>query len=381
MLWAADEGDSLTLKLSHSLQYDDNIYRLSDGVQPFGDGPRGDRIGLTGLRATFDRRYSLQEVHASADLTHVRFDNWNQLDYETKGARAQWDWAVGKRWSGRLRVGQDETARDFADRFDSSRQTSIARQRTLAVDGNYWWHPDWSAGAGVERFSTRYSDDASARSEYDADIVESRLIYRPRSGNQIALVGRFTDGDYPNRQAGLVADDGYRQTDWRLRGKWQVTGHSLLSGYLGMTRRRHPNLTERDFTGPTARLEYTMAVSQKLSVTAVARREIGARDDLVDNFVVTRAFSLAPAWQPSYRIGIQGRLEWRKRDFRGDPGLFVGSFPDRGDTSRHADVSLVYAPIDPLRLSISYAYQQRDSDFAPDEYTARVASFSVDYTF
>lgn len=381
MQCAAVEGDSLTLKLSHSLQYDDNIYRLSDDVKPFGNRARSDRISLTGLRAAFDRRYSLQQVHASVDVTRVRFDRWSQLDYETQGARLNWDWAVGKRWSGDLRVSQDETARDFADNRVSGRETSISRQHALAADANYWWHPDWSAGAGVERFSTTYSDAASAGSEYDADIVETRLIYRPRSGNQIALVGRFTDGDYPNRQAGALADDGFRQTDWRLRGHWQVTGHSRLAGYLGMTRRRHPNLTARDYTGPTGRLEYTLAVSQRLSVTAIARREIGARDDLVDNFVVTRAVSFAPSWQPFYRIGIQGRLEWRKRDFRGDPGLVAGTFPAREDVSRNANVSFIYTPIDPLQLSISYGYLQRDSDLVSEEYTAHVASFSVDYTF
>ena len=379
-VWAA-EGDSFTLSLSQSFQYDDNIYRLSDGVQPFGSEPRGDRVGLTGLRAAFDRRYSLQQIHASADVTRVRFDHWDRLDYETTGARAIWDWALGKRWSGRLRASQDETARDFADTGATGSETSISRQRTLTADANYWWHPDWSAGAGVERFSNRYSDPASGASEYDADIVEARFIYRPRSGNQIALVGRFTDGDYPNRQAGVVADDGFRQTDWRLRGHWQATGHSLITGYLGLSRRRHPNLTARDYTGPTARLEYTLTVSQKLSVTAIARREIGAREDLVDNFVVTRALSLAPAWQPLHRIGVQGRLEWRKRDFRGDPGLIAGTFPARDDVSRNANLSVVYTPVDPLRLSVSYAYLRRDSDLASEEYTARVATFSVDYTF
>ena len=79
--------------------------------------------------------------------------------------------------------------------------------------------------------------------------------------------------------------------------------------------------------------------------------------------------------------GVLGRLEWRKRDFRGDPGILVGTFPAREDVSRNADFSVVYTPIDPLRLSISYAYQQRDSDLTSEEYTARVASFSVDYTF
>ena len=376
----ADSADAFNISISQSLQHDDNLYRLADGVQPFGTGPRGDTISITSLSATFERRYSLQNLSASVDLARVGFDTWDTLDYSTRGGKIRWDWAIAKRWTGVLSASQDETARDFGD-LAARRESSVSRQRTYAAEANYWWHPDWAGGVGFEQFSSAYSDTASQTSDYDAAIGKLKLTYRPRSGNSVALAGRFTDGSFPNRQAGVLSDDGFRQTDWRVEGQWQLTGHSQLSGYLGFTRRRHPNLTYRDYAGLTGRLTHLWLPTGKLSVSTVVRREIGARDDLVDNFVVTRALSLSPTWSVSPRVALQGRVEWRERDFRGDPGIINIALASQNDRTRIFNVGAYYTPIDALRLSLSYSQQVRDSDLASASYTARVASFSAQYTF
>ena len=146
-------------------------------------------------------------------------------------------------------------------------------------------------------------------------------------------------------------------------------------------RRRHPNLTYRDYAGLTGRLTHLWLPTGKLSVSTVVRREIGARDDLVDNFVVTRALSLSPTWSVSPRVALQGRVEWRERDFRGDPGIINIALASQNDRTRIFNVGAYYTPIDALRLSLSYSQQVRDSDLASASYTARVASFSAQYTF
>ena len=376
----ADSADAFNISISQALQHDDNLYRLADGMQPFGTGPRGDTISITSLSARFDRRYSLQTLSASVDLARVGFDTWDSLDYSTRGGRVRWDWAVGKRWTGLLSVRQDETARGFED-VSTRRESSINRQRAVAAEANYWWHPDWAGGLGFEDFSSTYSDAASQTSDYEARIGKVKLTYRPRSGNTLALVGRLTDGDFPRRQPGILSDDGYRQTDWRVEGAWQLTGHSQLNGYLGFTRRRHPNLSFRDYAGITGRLTHVWSPTGKLGVTTVLRREIGARDDLIDNFVVTRALSVAPVWSLSARVTLQGRVEWRERDFRGDPGIVNAALVSQNDRTRFTSLAAFYTPIEALQLSLSYTLQSRDSDLPSGDYAARGAALSAQYTF
>ena len=376
----ADPADALNFYISQSFQHDDNIFRLPDDVKPFGNGQRDDNIAITSFSALFDRVYSRQRLTASLDVSRVGFAHWSDLDYTTKGAAAGWDWALGSRWTGGLSARQEEVARDFADVGSSRRETSINRRRTLDASADYWWHPDWAAGVGFERYTSAYTDKASERSDYRASTPEISLTYRPQTGNRLSLKARFTDGEYPNRVASAVADEGYRQTDVRLTGNWQLTGHSLVSGYLGYTRRRYRDLDVRDFSGATGRLQHDWAATGKLSLRTTLRREIGAREDLTDNFVVTKAFSLAPTWAPTTRIAFQGSWEWRKRDFGGDPGLVI-DVPEQDDVTRVARLSVSYTPIDNLNLSLSHTRSARHSDRPANEYEADVSAISAQYSF
>lgn len=374
---ASADDDTLAVSVSQVFQFDDNVYRVAPGRRPFGQSP-DDRISITALRVDFDHAYGRQRLRASADTARVGFERFDSLNYDTRGGELRWDWALGPRWTGRLSVDQQQSARDLADVGGS--RSSISTSRSQQFSGDFWWHPDWSVGAGIERLSVAYSDNASQSSDYEALRPELRLTYRPRSGNRISLIGRFTDGNYPNRRPGLLTDDGFEQTDLQLSGSWQVSGHSRLSGYAGLTRRRHPNLTYRDYTGPTARLSYDWTPTGKLSVAATVRREIGARDDLFDNFVVTRAATIAPAWAVSGRVLLQGSFEWRERDFRGDPGLLSGG-ASRDDITRSYALSLMYTPIDPLRLALSWSRHRRISDDPDGQYTANVGMVSAQYRF
>jgi len=377
---AADPADALNLYISQSFQHDDNLYRLPDGVSPYGDGQREDLISVTSFSALFDRVYSRQRLYASVDLTRVGFDEWSDLDYTTKGGSLGWDWVVGSRWSGGLSVTQDEVARDFADLGGQRRESSINRRLTFAASADYWWHPDWAVGTGFERDESSYSDRASQGSDYRASIPELSLTYRPQSGNRLSLKFRHTDGEYPNRTVSVVSDEGYRQTDVRLAGNWRLTGLTSLSGYLGYTRRTYRNLDVRDFSGMTGRLQHDWSISSKFSLRTTVRREIGAREDLTDNFVVTKSLSVAPSWAATTRIAVQGSWEWRQRNFGGDPGLVTG-VPEQDDVTRLLRLSVSYMPIDNLSLSVSHTHATRSSDRAANEYAADTSVLSAQYSF
>ncbi|WP_230970766.1 XrtB/PEP-CTERM-associated polysaccharide biosynthesis outer membrane protein EpsL [Nitrogeniibacter aestuarii] len=377
---AADPADAFNFYISQSFQHDDNLYRLADGVKPFGDGQRDDNISVTSFSAMFDRVYSRQRLYASVDLAYAAFDTYSDLDYDTKGVATGWDWSFGSHWTGKLELKQDELARDRSDFRTNSRETSINRRRTLDAEADYWWHPDWAAGVGYEAFASEYSDDASQNLNYEASIPEVSLTYRPQSGNKVSLRARFTDGKYPDRTSSAIRDDGYSQRDLRLVGAWRLTGASRLSGYLGYTSREYENLEVRDFSGMTARLQHDWTITGKVQLRTTARREIGAREDLTDNSVVTKAVSVEPTWAPTAKIALQGLLEWRQRDFRGDPGL-VTSVVEQDDETTTCRLSVSYMPLDSLSLSLSHTASSRTSDRAANEYDANVTALSAQYSF
>jgi len=377
---AADPDDAFNFYISQSFQHDDNIYRLADNVKPFGNGQRHDDMSITSFSALFDRVYSRQHLYASLDLTHVAFAEYSDLDYDTKGVSAGWGWSFGSRWTGKLEVKQDELARDRSDFRTNNLETSINRRRTFEAEADYWWHPDWAAGVGYEAYSSEYSDRASQNANYEARIPEVSLTYRPQSGNRVSLRARFTDGNYPDRTDNMIRDEGFKQRDLRLSGGWKLTGASRLSGYLGYTSREYENLSVRDFSGVTARLQHDWTITGKVQLRTVARREIGAREDLTDNFVVTKAVSIEPTWAPTARVALQGLLEWRKRDFGGDPGLLTG-VSSQDDVTRTCRLSVSYMPIEQFNVSLSHTMTSRSSDLVANEYDDNTTALSAQYSF
>ena len=374
----ADEVDAVNFVVSERLQYDSNLYRLADGVEP-SSGGRSDTVSVTGVGLRFGREYGRQGLAASVDLNHTAYADHSQLDYTGTSADLGWKWALGERWSGTLGISRREQPSGFDDY--GGQDQSINTYRRADASANYWFHPSWAVGAGYQRIRSRYSSGTRPGSAFDANVADLRLTYRPRSGNRITLKFANTHGLYPERTATLLSDREYSQQDLRIEADWQVAGATRLSGYVGQTRRSYDFATNRNFSGFTGRLAADWAITGKTAINATLRREIGAQEDLVDNFVVTEVLSLAPRWQLTDKTLFGVVVEWRRRDYGGDPGLVVGSFADRSDITRRYGFSFGYRPMRALNLDFLLQHQLRGPSSLNDGYDADTASVSVRFVF
>jgi len=374
----ANEGDALNFVVSQGVYHDTNLYRLGDGVEP-SSGGRSDTVSSTALGLRFAKAYGRQGLRASVDVNHNAYANHSRLDYTGTSADAAWNWVLGDRWSGRLGFSRSEQLSGFDDYTGQERSINVYRRADASA--NYWFHPSWAAGAGYARIRSRYSNGTRPGAEYDANTADLRITYRPRSGNRITFKFASTDGLYPRRTASLVSDREYNQQDFRLEGDWQISGASRLSGYLGQTRRAYDFASNRDFSGLTGRIAADWAISGKTSLNAVLRREMGAQEDLVDNYVVTEALALSPRWQLTEKTGFGAVVEWRRRDYGGDPGLVSGSLGDRSDITRRYGLNFDYQPMRSLSLYFSLQHQLRSPSSTGSGYAADSASVSASFVF
>lgn len=375
----AAEGDALQWRVSQSLYYEDNLYRLADGASA-PEGQRDDTISLTSLGLSFDREYSRQRLRADVDLSHAAYAAHDNLDYTAPDVSVAWDWRLGNHWSGTFSHAYAESLAGFEDVAGTDQ---VIRLRTRSgVSANYWWHPDWAIGVGMSRVQNRYQDNARPASENDTRAVDLNLTYRPATGNRVVLTLRQTDGRYPNRPAVAGSIREYTQRDGRIAGDWRLTGALRLSGDVGFTERRYDLAPSRDFTGVTGRVAANWQPTAKTSVELSWRREIGAEEDLVSNYAVTRVLRLAPRWAITDKMSLGGFIERSSRDYGGDPELgFDGLVPVRDDTSRRYGLTLSYQPIRALSLSLGVQHQRRSSDIASREYEADSAWVSGTFIF
>ncbi len=400
----ADEADALNFLVGETITYDDNLFRISDSASGQNlsgssnrDAKRSDMVSTTYVGVTFDKLLSRQKLHADILYNVNRYSHYSTLDYNGLRANANWGWQLGNYLKGSLTYERNRTLVDFGSLNPEDRDNvrDVNTYDRFHASADWWFHPEYSFGAGYSRSTNSYTSVQRQANEYEADAAELNAKFQPKSGNLIGLSLRQTKGTYPNRQPGnpiggivdAKVDNSFDQTDTEVNGDWRLTGQSRFFGRLGYTTRTHDQISERDFSGMTGRLTYDWAFDGKTNVSIGIRREIGAVDDIDAAYVLTHGISLNPVWNPTSKISLAAKYDWSKRRYEGDPFRVIGAGTNpslqsvRKDTVNKASVSGTYVPLRSLRLSLTLQHERRSStrEFVP--YRDNLASFSAQFSF
>ena len=387
----ADEADPLNFFVGQGVTFDSNLFRLPDGVNPstgatgVTDAPRSETYFNTYVGARFDKLYSRQHLSADFTLTHYAYRTYRYLDFNGLSGRAAWDWAIGDRWNGTLSYDRAQTPSNYATQ--TGFRTAYQLYQRGAADANYWWHPDWSAGAGLAKVKSDYDTSVNPFSNYEADVADVRITYRPSSGNQIRLLVRRTDGTYPNRvlsPTGFLAQS-YTQDDYEAEAKWVLDGQSRIFGRVGFSSVHYGAvaLGSRDFNGPTARLVYDWTPTGKTTVSLVLRRDIGPepQDNLNASFVATSAASVAATSALSAKISVRGYAELRKRELGGE-AVVVDSDLRKPSYTQYYTLSGTWTPERSLLFSINLGHEVRTGNNpAYPNYDDNTVSGNLQFSF
>ena len=365
----ADDTDALNFEVSQVFQYDSNLYRLPDGFVAPRD-KRHDTVSVTTAALVFDRTYSRQRLRGSLAVNSSRYAVHDDLDYDSPAAQVAWNWQLGNHWSGVMDYRYSETLGGFEEYGSADR--SINKYSRGSVGADYWLHPDWALGAGAGKTQSRYESGVSIGDENDTTTYDFNLKYRPKSGNQVLVTFRNTDGRYPNRPDVTGALREYNQREVRINADWRPTGALRVSGYVGETRRSYEHADNRGFEGLTGRVAVDWMPTGKLAINLAWRRELGAEEDVFANYAVTQAYSFAPTWQVTSKLVAGLNWERRQRDYGGDPRL-VPDFilrPDRDEITHRYGLNLGYQFAPDIFVSMSYAHQKRDGAISSRRYSA-----------
>ena len=382
----ADEADAFNFIVGQTITHDDNLFRRSDG-----SSPRSDTIYTTYAGITFDKLLSRQQLHADLSYNINRFSQFSALDYNGLRANANWGWQFGNYLKGTLSYERNRQLIDFGslNPEDRSSVRDVNTYDRLYASADWWFHPEYSFGAGYSRTSSSYSSAERQASEYDANAVEINAKFQPKTGNLIGLSLRQTKGNYPNRQVAVdpstgailaTVDNSFDQTDSEVNGDWRLTGQSRVFGRLGYTTRSHEQIPQRDFSGMTGRLTYNWALEGKTNLNVTIRREIDAVEETNASYVLTNGISVNPVWNPTAKISLSAKYDWSKRRYQGDPDR-TSDQPIRKDTVNTASISGTYLPLRSLQLSLTLQHERRTSSRALADYSDNLASLSAQFSF
>ena len=379
----AKEGDRVNFAVGTGITYDDNLLRLPDGVSPRAVGvPSDSRSAFVNQifgKVIVDVPVSRQRFVADFTVGHNRYSGaYDYLDWTGINGNARWLYQFGNYWKGELGYNRRTDLAGFADYRNFDRR-NVRTTDELGLSADYWLVRNWRLSGGVNHTRARNSDTAFRTLDVDQTWVEGGVKYESSQANFVRVVGRYTYGSYPERPAPtLVSDTSFDQYELATDGNWVLSPATRLYGRAGYTRRTFPNLA-RDFSGPTGRVNLDWTPTVKTGVTFLARREIGAVEDVTSTYVITNAAGVSPYWLVTPKVRLDANLEYQRRDYAGDP--VIAGIPQIEDRIRYAGLGLRWAPTYNWLLSAGYRYGSRSSNFAARQFNDNTAYGTVQFNF
>jgi exopolysaccharide biosynthesis operon protein EpsL len=347
---AAAPEEGVRLLAGAGLVHDDNLFRRADRQD-------SDTARSTYLGASFDRRYSLQTISAHAKLSKVKFERFDQLDYDGKDARLHWNWQVGSRWEGNLGARYEQVLAPYTDFLSDQRNLRVQRRHYL--DGGWRPHPGWRLRAGSARDSYRYDLPLQRINNRTEDSGEAGIDYLPRSGSSFGLVARRIQGRFQQRRlaGSAVRDDSFDQDELKARVLWLASGSTTVQGQAGYARRKYLALDRPSNSGLNGRVTALHAPAGKLRYTGALWREFTPVESAVVSHSLNRGASLGAGYAASAKLRLDASLSVEKRSYQAR--LNLNQPQDLDDTLRTGQLALHWTPQRSVSLTGAYARQAR----------------------
>lgn len=380
------DGDVVKFTAGAGVAYDDNVFRLPNGVNPdarTGSTARGDTIFTLNAGVAVNKDVSRQNFVLGADIVQGLYVEHNSFDYTLYNFGGVWNWQVGNKFGGTIGYSQNQYPNSFLDvrSFEQNKRTIGIPE----VSAGYQFLPDWELRASYKFVDITNSTEAFRLSNLEMNVYEGAVRYTTRFGNLVDLYYRYTSGTRPNVTIPVPLDRDWNQNDVGVNvARWEFSGRSKFSGFLGYTNRSYPLFPQRDFSGPTWNFTYIYLPTTATAVNLSFYRLIGAFTDVTTNYIVTTGVLLRPTWQVTGRIGLGLTASYMNRDYKGDPGILTPGTP--GFEKRQDDLTLLgveatYAILRNLKGTLYYRWQKRDSNRQGFDFNDNTVGAGVEWTF
>lgn len=375
--------DALTFVVGAGIRHDDNIYRLNSAtdVQALtGKSERSDQIRTVTAGIRLDEQFSQQHVLVAAGVTDSRYQTYSNLNFVAKNYQAEWQWYLTSRFTGRVAADRAQTLADFRDyQGTTSRNIVTTENRRFVAD---WWATGgWHlVGGAVETRQSYSQQNTTTASSSRLRSGEGGVRYATESGDSVTLLERRGNGEYPDRAVDTVAllDNRFGQNETELSVGYRVSGKSILTGRLARVERKHDNVPERDYTGTTGLLDWRWDPTAHLGVNLSAARDIVSYQNATSSYYTNDRLSIAPIWLMSAKTSLGLRYEQNWRDYQ---GAVTSVAVAREDRVRVVGLNLVWAPTTMVSVTGAFHREKLTSNISAFEYTANIASLSVQARF
>jgi exopolysaccharide biosynthesis operon protein EpsL len=365
-----------SLVVGADVSRDSNLFR-----QPSSARLTADTISMAYVGLRVDKQYSLQRFQLDVTETVRSYAKTKTLDFNSLDYRGAWLWQVGPRLTGTLSADRRESLVPFEDVLNPGttvRNVRVTENRAFTLDG--WAIGDWHLILGANQTSQVSDLAVQIQPDFKAVGSEAGVRYAIASGSSVAGLVRTTSGDYINQSGSALLGTGYRQDEVELRGTWIASGKSTLNGRLTWLTRSQSGASQRNFSGTAGEFSYQWAVSGKLGLNMVAKRDLVPFQDPSGSFITSDTLSIAPTWKITALTVARLNLARTTSKFAGATiGAFVG--PQRYDKLTLAEAGIDWHPTNRVVVGASVLRQMRDSTVAAFTFEDTIVRATASYRF
>jgi len=378
----------LTPFVEETLTTDGNVFRISKDIDPatvIGSSSRADTYHTTAFGLNAEMPLSLQRFVANLTFNSTRYQRFAALDSDGHDLRGSWLWQGGTDLHGELGYADTVSLAPFAQLLSPTLDRLGVRQEF--VNGTWMVTPYWRLRAAGDRLEQRNSAPATLFNDVTIDGVEAALSRVSKAGNSIGFSTRLERGKFPNPESfttplsTMLIDNAYRQYAAGLTLDWTVTGISHLVARADQVSRRYDQLPQRNFTGQTGRIELTWAPTGKMTLIAIAQRDISPYEYTRSSLVLLKGFGLRAGWHVTPKIDLSADLEAVTRSYVADPAQALGLTGQRDDRVRSMGALFSYHPIPRIGVQASLLHETRSSNVAFGDYAANVVWLNARFAF
>lgn len=376
-------GIGSRISIGETIAYDSNVFRLSGpaAAKSAQLARLGDWYSVTRLGLGLDKAYAGQQWVLDYDLSLARYGAFDFLNHNASTAVGRWRWTAGPEWNGELSAEHREAPDDFA--YYRQQRRSLAVTRQLTGSAFYRLAPDWQVGVQAGQGSRRYPDGSRPGNEIDFAGVDTVLRYVPASGAVVAITRRRASGQYPNvpTSSGGQSESRFEQEELFADASLPIKSGTRALLRVGTVKRTYGRFPQNDYAGRNALAGLEWKLTPRTQLSGALRYDVEPAQDFVSSYVATKGLRLGALWEYSPKLRVEGRLEWRNADFRGDPGFGVRTGARREDRSVLAAVTGTWQISPGTRWITALTREQRESNEAGLSFNYWTLAGSLQWVF
>jgi exopolysaccharide biosynthesis operon protein EpsL len=340
--------------------HDDNLLRVPDNRPAF-DNTRGDSWTQAEGGFFFDNIYRRQHITAVAKFTNVRFDHFDQLNYNGRDLQANWNWQLGNHFEGKLGTSYARTLAPYTDFYTNER--NLRTEHHHVFEGIWRLHPNWRTRVGYFKDKFNYELTSQRFNNRTEDTTELEGDYTPSSGSTVGVVLRRIRGSYPyGRPVGFfIVNSDFKQDEVKARVNWNVTGTTTIQALAGYAKRDQPSFGEKK-SGANGKITAFYAPRGKLAYNASVWRDFAPIESTVVSYTLNKGAGVGAIWEATAKLKVEGNATYERREYN-PRGAFAGASGLR-DALRTASVRATWSVRPRVQVATAFVHQSRSGAIA-----------------